>query len=148
MKPREEKILLLKLLIPLTIIILLFAGAVSLGVITIGPEDKITIDEKVTATIIIYFGDRNVISHVLAIKNNTVYDFLMEVAEMEDIEVKSTYYPQYDSYFIESISNYAGGENSKNWIYYINGEMGPVGADKQKVQDGDIIQWKYEDFTY
>jgi hypothetical protein len=148
MEISEKKFLLLKLLIPLILVVILFAGAVSFGVITIGPEEKIIIDEQVSATIIIDFGDENVISHVISTKNNTVYDFLMEVAEIEDIEVKSTYYPQYDSYFIDSISNYAGAENSKNWMYYINGELGPVGADKQKVKDGDIIQWKYEDFTY
>jgi len=30
------------------------------------------------------------------------------------------------------------------WIYYINGEMGEVGADQYSCQDGDKIEWRFE----
>ncbi len=35
---------------------------------------------------------------------------------------------------------------SKYWMYYINGELAPVGAGDYIVQNGDEIVWKLESF--
>jgi hypothetical protein len=52
-----------------------------------------------------------------------------------------------DKGFVTSISgiNQDAAAN-KYWIYYINGEMGQVGAKEYTVQDGDEITWKLESF--
>lgn len=47
--------------------------------------------------------------------------------------------------FITSI-NGVSQDASKGmyWLYYVNGEMGQVGASQYVVKDGDIITWKLE----
>lgn len=30
------------------------------------------------------------------------------------------------------------------WMFYVNGEMAPVAADKYVTKDGDRIEWRYE----
>jgi K+-transporting ATPase A subunit len=44
----------------------------------------------------------------------------------------------------ETLWTFAGidDEDQRWWQYYVNGELGPVAADRQKVNDGDIIEWK------
>lgn len=32
------------------------------------------------------------------------------------------------------------------WIYYVNGELGMVGASQYMIKDGDVITWKMEKF--
>ena len=34
--------------------------------------------------------------------------------------------------------------NGKYWMYYVNGTMGGVGADKKIVKEGDLIEWRLE----
>ena len=34
------------------------------------------------------------------------------------------------------------------WMYYINGQLGGVAADKYVTKAGDRIQWKYEKFSF
>lgn len=36
----------------------------------------------------------------------------------------------------------------KAWIYYINGQAGSVGADKQEVKVKDLVEWRYEKPLY
>jgi len=71
----------------------------------------------------------------------------MKAAEKNDFEFESTYYKEFDSYLIESI-NSVEGSGDMFWQYYLNGEMGMIGANSQFVQDNDIIEWKYEEFEY
>ncbi len=78
-------------------------------------------------------------------KNATVFSALLNAASIGGFTVKYTYYGQYDSYFIDSIAG-IGGEG-KYWIYYVNGKMGEVGADKKIVKEGDEIEWKLEEFS-
>ncbi len=34
--------------------------------------------------------------------------------------------------------------NEEFWLFYINGELAPVGADKYITKDGDTIEWRFE----
>ena len=70
----------------------------------------------------------------------------MEAASKGNFTVKSTYYGQYDSMFIDSIASVKNGENNSYWQYYINGNYGTIGADKQPVKNEDIIEWRFEEF--
>lgn len=140
-------------LIPLIIVLAIFASAVSMGIITIGNSNLKTFptDENVneiTATVIFDFGDENTESIEVISTKTTVYGFLMEAANQAGYDVKTTYYGQYNSIFVDSISTYENGQNNKYWIYYINGESGSVGADQQIVANGDIIEWKFEEFQF
>lgn len=99
---------------------------------------------SINAILIIDFGNGTAWHFNLSLENRnaTVYKALNKAARQNGFEIKATYYEQYDSYFIESIAGKGG--NGKYWVYYVNGKMGEVGADKKVVKEGDIIEWKLE----
>ena len=150
---------LLSIIIPVVVIIILFAAAVNVGIISIGSEEKIIYknigssalgheSEGITATVIIDFGDGNILTNNIVSKNITAYGLLLDAAKIENIDVKATYYGQYDSIFVDSISSYSGGDDNRYWIYYVNSESGMVGADKYIIKNNDIIEWKFEKSIY
>ena len=155
-KKKANLIFALKLLIPLLIVISLFIGGLSTGVITFEkPEDEFKIqniknnESNESATIIIYFKDVSNISFKFTTMNISVYDYLLKASEIGNFTIKSTYWDQYDSYIIDSIT-YNGvkyeADSSNYWAYYYNGNYGTVSADKQILKDNDTIEWKYEKF--
>lgn len=99
------------------------------------------------ATLALNFGDEVIWHYNVTSQNggSTVFSILCKVASQNNFSVKSTYYGQYDSYFVDTIAD-AGGSTSF-WIYYINGDMGNVGADKKLVNEGDHIEWRLEEFS-
>ncbi len=125
-----------------------------LAVITIGitsgcleQETDQSITEEITATVKIDFGNETVYTYEIKTINNTVYGFLLESARKGEFSVNTTYYGTFDSIFIDSIANIENGQDNKFWVYYINGVSGSVGADKQNVENNDLIEWKFETFT-
>jgi hypothetical protein len=137
-----------KLLIPLFVVILLFFGGISSGIITFEPVEK-TIQGEVRATIKIEFNDGNSYSKSVVLVNATVFDYIVEITSSDEFNMETTYWEQFDSYIIDSIS-YKGkkyeSDQSHYWSYYINGEPGMEGADKVYVKNDDLIVWKYEQF--
>ncbi len=144
--------------IPLIIVVVIFATAMSSGMIkgiNANNESNGIINDKntrnlgdVTATIIIDFGNGTTNTYGIKTTNATVYGFLMEAAKLGEYDVKTTYYSTYDSLLIESISDMENRQDNKYWIYYINNASGSVAADKQVVINNDIIEWRFEEFTY
>jgi hypothetical protein len=45
--------------------------------------------------------------------------------------------------YVSSIDDIANSENGF-WMYYVNGQIGEVGADQYKCQDGDKVEWRFE----
>ena len=155
MKINNEKVITgMKLLIPLIVIIVLFVSAVGLGVVTVGPFNSNSLSDQqnertiTSATIIIDYGNGTITSYAVYTKNNTVYGFLMEAARIGGFDVKTTYYSSFDSLLVDTIGDKTGGEDNKYWSYYINEEYGTIGADKQIVESGDVIEWKFEGFEW
>ena len=103
----------------------------------------------VTATISIDFGNETIWTYQnITMKGNaTVFGFLLAAAKNGSFDVKYTYYGQYDSYLIDSIAGVENGKDNKYWQYWINGQYGMVGADKQPVKNGDTIEWKFVEFS-
>lgn len=140
------------LIIPLFVIIALFAAGIGSGIITIGDfSTGITQNENdettpTSATLILDTGDGTINSYAVFTKNNTVYGFLMEAAKIGDFDVKTTYYANYDSWFVDSIAGVENGLDNKYWSYYLNDEYGVIGADKQVVNGGDVIEWRFEEY--
>lgn len=47
--------------------------------------------------------------------------------------------------FITSINGQAQDEDAgKYWLFDLNGEMAPVGANETELQEGDLVEWKLE----
>jgi len=135
-----------KIIIPLIVVITIFLGAMAAGIITIGTLEKNK--EEVTAIIYLDYGGGDIQSYEITSINNTVYGFLIEAANEGGFDIQTTYYGQYDSTLVDSIGSYIGGQDDKYWQYYLNGEYGMIGADIQTVNNGDIIEWRFEGFEY
>ena len=142
----------LKIAIPLIIIAVVVTTTVGYSIVndnlsnTVATPDQN--DEIVTATIIIKYGDGTIATYSIVTKNATIYGFLMEAAKEGNFDVKTTYYSGFDSLLIDSIGGYTGGDDNKWWSYYINDEYGTIGADKQMVNSGDVVEWKFEEFEW
>lgn len=49
-------------------------------------------------------------------------------------------------YMIDGINGVANSTAIKKyWIYYINGNKAKIGVSAYSIQEGDVIEWKYED---
>lgn len=106
--------------------------------------------ETITASISMDFGNETVWNYedmTVDGESATVFGFLLAAAQEGAFKVTYTYYGQYDSYLVDSINEVINGENNKYWQYWINREYGMVGADKQPVNNGDIIEWKFTGFS-
>lgn len=147
-KTKENMIYASKILIPIIIVVGLFLGGVSAGIITFDPPKIIKYGE-VTATLQINFGDDTYYSKVVNLDNATVFEFLLEAEKDGDIKIETTYWESMGSYTVDSITykgvKYEGGPNSY-WAFYINDKLGDKGSDQIYVQNNDIILWKIESF--
>ena len=46
---------------------------------------------------------------------------------------------------VEKIGDWPnGGLGGSYWMYYLNGQLAPVAANKQEVKAGDIVEWRFE----
>lgn len=45
---------------------------------------------------------------------------------------------------VESIGDKENGQNGKYWLYYVNGELPMVAADKMQIKAGDKVEFKFE----
>ena len=138
-----------KILIPIVIVIGLFLGGVSAGIITFESPDKIVITGEISASIVIDFRDGTTYSKVLTLNNSTVFDFLLEIEKIGDISIETTYWESFGGYSVDSIKHEGKkyeADISTYWALYINGQPAIEGADKIYVQNDDLIEWKFEKF--
>jgi len=144
---KQKIIIALKLLIPLLIVVLLFLGGISAGVITFEPEKWS--NGKATAILKIDFGNNNIYSKKIVLINATVFDFLLEAEKTGDIKIETTYWESFGSYVVDSITyqnkKYASDANHY-WAFYINGEASMKGADKVYIENNDLIEWRFVEF--
>ena len=46
---------------------------------------------------------------------------------------------------VEKIGDWQnGGLGGSYWMYYLNGQLAPVAANKQEVKAGDMVEWRFE----
>ena len=53
---------------------------------------------------------------------------------------------QGERFFVKSLdglANEGAGKNARNWIFFVNGEMGKASAGVAAVNAGDTIEWRY-----
>jgi len=159
-KKRSNILYASKILIPLIIVIGLFLGGISTGIITFEQKPKAAIFNPndnlenqasyINATMEIDFGDGVEYSKIFNLEENlTVFDFLLIIKETGEIDVGYTYWEQYDNYFIDSITynnKEYEGDSSHYWAFLVNGESAMEGADKIYVYNNDTIRWEYVQF--
>ncbi len=80
------------------------------------------------------------IATISGVTAQTAYQALIEATKKQNLELKTT---QYDfGVFVEQIGSLVNTKE-KTWIYFVNGKAGTVAADKQSVNTGDVVEWKY-----
>jgi len=96
----------------------------------------------IQVSVTINYGNGTSVTHekVRLFYNTTALDALMAVAK-----VSVTYWPSFDAVFVDAINGVANDLDKSNyWMYYVNGEIAPVSADKYILHNGDHVEWKYE----
>lgn len=72
----------------------------------------------------------------------TAFDLLKNKAEELNIPLKTKTYDI--GILVEAIGDKENGEDGKYWLYYVNGEMPMVAADKKEIKPGDKVEFKFE----
>ena len=72
----------------------------------------------------------------------TAFDLLKTKAEELSLVLKTKTYDI--GVLIEAIGEKENGKDGKYWLYYVNGEMPMVSADKKEIKPGDKIEFKFE----
>lgn len=72
----------------------------------------------------------------------TAFDLLKNEMEKINTTLKTKTYDI--GVFIEVIGDKENGQDGKYWLYYVNGEMPMVAADKYELKIGDKVEFKFE----
>lgn len=80
---------------------------------------------------------------VLGSANQKIYDF-ENITALELLQKENNVNLTYSKYgaFVECINSICS-DNNNYWMYYVNGEMAPVGAGDYSVRNNDTIEFKY-----
>ena len=76
----------------------------------------------------------------------TAFGLLEEKIKELDINIETKSYDI--GIFIEAIGESRNGEDQKYWLYYVNGEMPMVSADKKELKAGDKVEFKFEKSSF
>ena len=72
----------------------------------------------------------------------TAFDLLKNKTEESGIALKTKTYDI--GILVEAIRDKENGQDGKYWLYYVNGEMPMVAADKLIIKPGDKVEFKFE----
>lgn len=78
-------------------------------------------------------------------EGDTVFDVLVRETRSRRIHMDFVESPVYNSAYIKGIANlyeFDAGDLS-GWMYSVNGSFPGYGCSQYKLNDGDVIQWKY-----
>ncbi len=144
-KTSDRKKTAIEAIILVTIIAIAFVGLWSLAEHLRESDEVKPTDNPINVSLCILSGNW-IIEYLDATTfNNTVYKLLLECSNRYNFSVSHTYWPGYDSVFINSINGTENGENSMWWQYYVNDIYGEIGCDKKEIFDGDLVEWRFED---
>jgi hypothetical protein len=80
------------------------------------------------------------VATVSGIPAQNAFQALSGAAKKQNLELKTK---QYDfGVFVEQVGGLPNTADNA-WIYFVNGKSGTVAADKQPLNAGDIVEWKY-----
>lgn len=99
--------------------------------------------ETIDVTLKIDTNESTKIYEVELNKEQTVYDLLKKASADHNFSLRATDYSF--GVFIEEIAGVANApQESKYWLYYLNGKLSSKGASIQKLENGDIVLWRHE----
>lgn len=93
---------------------------------------------------IIKKGKDEILQYQIApVSDSTVFSLLEDLSQKKDFEISYKIYPEM-GVFVESIDGLGNGTDGKYWQYWVNGELPMVAANNLQVQEGDVVEWKFE----
>lgn len=95
----------------------------------------------------IYFPDKTVKYNVAILNDSTVFSLLESIAQRENFKIESKVYKDM-GVLVESINGFKNGADNKYWQYWVNGKLPMIAADKNKMKEGDIVEWKFEKISF
>ncbi|MDZ7586718.1 MAG: DUF5667 domain-containing protein [Patescibacteria group bacterium] len=106
-----------------------------------GDEEADQLLEEVEVSI--DFGDEE--AAVELVEAKTAFEALQMAAENRGWELAVK---EYDFGSLVEAINGRKNTSEKAWIYFINGQAATQAADKQELNAGDVVEWKYEKPIY
>ncbi|MFH1207056.1 MAG: DUF4430 domain-containing protein [Patescibacteria group bacterium] len=98
----------------------------------------------VNAKVTIARSDGNTVSVELSVPTSgTVLDALTKATQVYGLVLDTKDYGEM-GVLVNAIGDLSGGQDNKYWSYYVNGQAATVAVDKQIVQPGDAIEFKFE----
>lgn len=90
------------------------------------------------------YGDGTVKTYenVAFTEGQTLFDATKAAIEGAGLTFKYQPPGQY-GILIDQIGHMPGGTDGKYWLWYENNRMGQVASDAYKLQNGDVIEWKF-----
>ena len=121
-----------KIVLSLSVLMSLFA----LAACQPNSKSKVETEEHLQARVIVDFGDKVDKKEITFEKGDTVMDILEEHYEVEE-----------EAGLVLSIDG-VSQDASKNtyWLYDVNDEMAPKGAEEMTISEGDTIRFYLETF--
>lgn len=87
--------------------------------------------------------DSNSISLMVSVgENMTALEMLQKLAAAYNLGLEVKTYET--GALVNGIGGIMGGQDNNYWIYYVNGQSGQVAVDKQLINPGDKLEFKFE----
>ncbi len=102
--------------------------------------------EQKYVSLMLDFGNGNIktFSDIAIGDNASVFEILQKVASENSIELNYKDYGGDMGVFIESINGKQNDfDSGYYWQYWVNSQYAKVGASSYKLQDRDVVEWKY-----
>lgn len=140
----------IKIIVLISAIIILGAGFFAYNAF----QDKIFVEENQTtensqkeAFLRIDFGDGTFKDFSADFDENySAFDLLEDASEQLAIPIKTKTYDI--GVLVEAVGGIEGGKDNKYWMYYVNGELPMVSADKNYLKAGDKVEFKFEESKF
>ena len=112
-------------------------------------ETEVTPTENVAQNVVLVIDNGQEPAETFQIKfeeGMTAFDLLRNKSEELGFNLKTKTYDI--GIMVECIGEKDGGEDGKYWMYYVNGEMPMISADKMILKPGDKVEFKFEKSTF
>lgn len=141
-------IILFSLILLIIALAIVFSDRFGMKEAVLSPETPLEESEILeTAICIIDDGKDSPKNYEIEIKEEiTAFDLLKKVSEEASFKIKTSQYEY--GIFIEAIGGVENGQDGKYWLYYLNGQMPSVAADKQLVKPGDRLEFRFEESPF
>ena len=130
------------ILITIAVIGLAFSGTAA----QIPQKSDIWLEKAEETSIkIILIGDTWTLEdNLFAMEDETVFTLLERTLNRHDMSFEYTYYPDFDANLIDTIHTTHNGDDGKYWQYWVDNELPMVGADQFSLENGVVVEWRFE----